>query len=120
MATHKLLKCVQKRRYQSVGYFVAIGDRQSLFQFRLYLLVNLRQVSSLTSAFVFLGICPYPFFPGLAETPLLVHPALPSSASWSREALSGQGTVSAASAVADTAAACVLLLSLEVRASSFL
>lgn len=51
MATHKLLKCVQKRRYQPVGYFVAIGDRQSLFQFRLYLLDNLRQVSSLTSAF---------------------------------------------------------------------
>lgn len=54
MATHKLLKCVQKRSYQPVGYFVAIGDRQSLFQFRLYLLDNLRQVSSLTSAFVFL------------------------------------------------------------------
>lgn len=117
MATHKLLKCVQKRSYQPVGYFVAIGDRQSLFQ---YLLDNLRQVSSLTSAFVFLGICLSPFFPGLAETPLLVHPALPSSASWSREGLSGQGTVSAASAVADTASACVLLLSLEVRASSFL
>lgn len=54
MATHKLLKCVQKRRYQPVGYFVAIGDSQSLFQFRLYLLDNLRQVSYLTSAFIFL------------------------------------------------------------------
>lgn len=61
MATHKLLKCVQKRRYQPVGYFVAIGDSQSRFQFRLYLLDDLRQVSYLTSAFVFLVNMPLPF-----------------------------------------------------------